>query len=615
MPWMDMLYRTYESNAEMAGKSEEQVQLSVVAHMMATAQIEVTVDESGRFVRAVALDRADGRTIIPVSESSAARANGIAPHALCDMMPYVSGDYHKYISEAAAQKKSRAKFEAYIQQLGDWAKSDYTHPKVSAIFSYLSESSLTGDLVAAGVISLSEEGFVSDRKISGATCDKALVRFRVMGTYPDAVWQDASLFESHAKHFVSTQNENRDICYLTGAESLISTNHPKGIIASNYGAKLISSNDTSNFVFRGRFRTSEQACSIGYEVTQKAHSALTWLVAKQGVFVGSKDKRTFVCWNPNGKRVVNLDNPLGFEDDSPVHAYTEEQYKKKLIDTLNGHRGELSQSDNIVVMGLDAATTGRLSVTYYNELKGSDFYDRLQYWAETCCWYFTRFSPDKKPFVEVLTPLTKSIVASAYGTERGNFLETDDKIMKEQTQRLFHCMLNNSQVPWDIVHALVLRASNPQAYSRGNHNRIVSTACALIRKYYINKGGEVEMILNLENKDRSYLFGRLLAVLEKAERSTYSHGEDREPNAIRLQSAFVNHPLATWKILENQLNPYFQRMSAGSRVYYKNLISEITVKLAEQDSEQLNRSLSEMYLIGYYLQRATLYSSTDNVKS
>ena len=187
--------------------------------------------------------------------------------------------------------------------------------------------------------------------------------------------------------------------------------------------------------------------------------------------------------------------------------------------------------------------------------------------------------------------------------------------MKEQTQRLFHCMLNNSQVPWDIVHALVLRASNPQAYSRGNHNRIVSTACALIRKYYINKGGEVEMILNLENKDRSYLFGRLLAVLEKAERSTYSHGEDREPNAIRLQSAFVNHPLATWKILENQLNPYFQRMSAGSRVYYKNLISEITVKLAEQDSEQLNRSLSEMYLIGYYLQRATLYSSTDNVKS
>lgn len=228
MPWMDMLYRTYESNAEMAGKSEEQVQLSVVAHMMATAQIEVTVDESGRFVRAVALDRIDGRTIIPVTEASASRSSGIAPHPLCDMMPYVSGDYHKYISEVAVQKKSRAKFEAYIQQLGDWAKSNYSHPKVLAIFSYLSESSLTGDLVAAGVIPLSEEGFVSDRKISGATCDKALVRFRVMGTYPDAVWQDALLFESHTKNSISTQNENRDICYLTGNGGMYSTNHPKG---------------------------------------------------------------------------------------------------------------------------------------------------------------------------------------------------------------------------------------------------------------------------------------------------------------------------------------------------------------------------------------------------
>lgn len=113
------------------------------------------------------------------------------------------------------------------------------------------------------------------------------------------------------------------------------------------------------------------------------------------------------------------------------------------------------------------------------------------------------------------------------------------------------------------------------------------------------------MTLNYESRDRSYLFGRLLAVMEKAERSTYKE-EDREPNAIRLQSAFVNHPLSTWKILETQLNPYFQRMKPGSRIFYKNLISEIAEKLAEQEPEQMNRGLSEMYLIGYYLQRANL---------
>lgn len=606
MPWMDMLYKTYEANVAMAGKTDEKVPLSLVAHMLATAQIEITVNEEGEFVRAVPVDKADGRTIIPVTEKSASRSSGIAAHSLCEMLPYIAGDYDQYLTDDAGRKKAREKFSAYITSLAAWTSSPMTHPKANAVFAYVSKCTMVSDLVASGILECTDEGRFADRKVSGVSYDKALVRFRILGSTPDSVWQDKSLFDQYIRYFSSTQEGGRDICYLSGEENTYSTNHPKGIVASNYGAKLISANDPSNFVFRGRFITSEQACTIGYEATQKAHSALTWLASRQGVFIGSKDKRTYICWNPNGRDVVNIANPFGLEDDTPDHPLTEAEYKRKLIETLNGHRNKLDEADSIVVIGLDAATTGRLSVTYYNELASSDFYDRLQNWGETCCWYFTRFSQEKKPYWEVLTPLTKGIVANAYGTERGNYIETDDKVMKEQSQRIFHCILDNAPVPWDIVHALVNRASNPQAYSRGNHDKILSTACAMIRKYHMNKGGTIEMTLNLENKDRSYLFGRLLAVLEKAERSTFARDEDREPNAIRLQSAYVNHPLSTWQILENQLNPYFQRMRAGSRTFYKNIISEITEKLAEQDEEQLNRSLSEMYLIGYYLQRAYL---------
>lgn len=606
MSWMSMLYKTYESNVAMAGKTDERVPLSLVAHMLATAQIEITIDEEGKFVRAVAIDKADGRTIIPVTEKSASRSSGIAPHALCEMLPYIAGDFYQFLSEDTEKKKAKEKFSAYIANLATWTGSTITHPKANAVYSYVSKCTMASDLIASGILECDDEGRFAGRKLSGATYDKAIVRFRVQGTAPDAVWQDKSLFDQYIKHFSSTQEGGRDICYLSGEADTYSTNHPKGIVSSNYGAKLISANDSSNFVFRGRFLTAEQACTIGYEATQKAHSALTWLAARQGVAIGSKEKRTYICWNPNGKDVIDLANPFGLEDDTPVHPLTEVEYKRKLIETLNGHRNKLSDADNIVIIGLDAATTGRLSVTYYNELASSDFYDRLQSWGETCCWYFTRFSQESKPYWEVLTPLTKGIVANAYGTERGNYIETDDKVMKEQSQRIFHCILDNAPVPWDIVHSLVNQASNPQAYSRRNHDKILSTACAMIRKYHINKGGTIEMTLNLENKDRSYLFGRLLAVLEKAERSTFSRDEDREPNAIRLQSAYVNHPLSTWQILESQLNPYFQRMRAGSRTFYKNIISEITEKLAEEDQEQLNRSLSEMYLIGYYLQRAYL---------
>ena len=114
------------------------------------------------------------------------------------------------------------------------------------------------------------------------------------------------------------------------------------------------------------------------------------------------------------------------------------------------------------------------------------------------------------------------------------------------------------------------------------------------------------MKLDLENQDRSYLYGRLLAVCEKVERITYDRGESRETNAIRLQSAFVNHPMQTWKILEGLLNPYFQKLRPAFREYYRELISSIAASFRDEDAMTLNQELKETYLLGYYLQRAEL---------
>ena len=114
------------------------------------------------------------------------------------------------------------------------------------------------------------------------------------------------------------------------------------------------------------------------------------------------------------------------------------------------------------------------------------------------------------------------------------------------------------------------------------------------------------MKLNPENHDRSYLFGRLLAVFESLERSTYDRGEAREPNAIRLQSMYVNHPMRTWKTLNNLLRPYFQKLNPGSREYYLKLIPEITDAFREEDEKNMNMELKGTYLLGYYLQRAEL---------
>ena len=121
------------------------------------------------------------------------------------------------------------------------------------------------------------------------------------------------------------------------------------------------------------------------------------------------------------------------------------------------------------------------------------------------------------------------------------------------------------------------------------------------------------MALEPERKDRSYQFGRLLAVMEKVERDTYDTNEGREPNAIRLQSVFCQRPMHTAGMLEKQLErAYFPRLKPGSRIWYKNLIGQIMEKLSEF-SDDWNKPLEDSYLMGYYLQRSALYTKkTDN---
>lgn len=614
MSWMNMLYQTYESNKQFAGAADGTATLSVIAHMTANSQLEITIDENGEFQSASPVEKENGRILIPVTEASASRSSGVAPHALNDMLPYIAGDYISYIPSDQREKTAK-KYQAYIENLHKWEKSEYSHPKVRAIYKYLSKKNTIHDLVEYRMIKPDENGIFKNEKIFGQPYDKVLVRFRVAGGDPTeqkATWKDTTLMECYTQYYLSVQPGKKNICFITGSNSVITNNHPKGIVSASYGAKLVSANDTTNFTFRGRFTDADEACTISYEASQKAHNALSWLAAKQGVLVGMQDKRTYICWNPKGKKVPDMDGSI-FSEDEEDFPDTEEGFKKKLAMAIQGYKDQLDDNDDIVIIGLDAATTGRLSIVCYDELKSSTFLSHLKDWNETCNWYFTKFTQDKKPYQIIYTPTAKQIIRCAYGTEQGQFLDVGDKLLKEQVQRIYYCIIEQMTLPKDIVHAIVCKASNPQAYkTRSHYETVLSTACALIKK---SKGGNVLMVLDEGNTDRSYLFGRLLAVAEVAEKSAMETNADRPTNAARLQSVFVNRPFSTWNILKTALNPYLQRMSSGSREYYEKWIQDITCQFKETDLKNMNRSLTPDYLLGYYLQRKVLYTKKEKKES
>ena len=585
MGLMQKALETYDAMSAWAGVAvENRETLAPVGHITAKAKIEITLDADGRFVQARAVDE---KIIIPATEESAGRTSAPAAHPLCEQIGYLLPG-------------NEEKFRLYTQQLEQWANSRYGSPKLNAILNYVRRGTLQTDLARAGLLQMDEKGAVKN--------EKDMVRWIVNGVGEESgpVWTDLRLLRGFGEFYLESREGMADrLCMLTGEETLGAAQHLKGVVPMHGNAKIISGNDTSNFTYLGRFADAGEAATVGYIASQKAHNALKWLVCNDGYPFGS---RTFVCWNPQGLEVPKVQTPLGKnrKSDGKEEPLKPTAYREELEKTVRGWKNSLPQNAGVVLAAFDAATAGRLAVLYYNELQASDFIDRLAYWDETCCWYDSRWG--------TMSPLLDRIVQFAFGVQRGSDesarVEVDDKVRAQQLQRMLTCRTEKGAMPEDVMRALVRKCDNLQVYNAHNRDTLLFTACAVVRKYRMDRKKEdLPMALEPDKRDRSYQFGRLLAVLEKAERDTYDKDEKRETNAIRLQPMFVRRPGTTAKaVLEQVKNAYYPRLSVKSRDFYEILIGQIMEQISECMEEKYDAPLTETYLLGYYLQKNALYT-------
>lgn len=570
-------FETYENHRDLIGIYDSSREpLAPISHIITNAGIEITLDVNGCFKRAETVNKNASKIIIPVTEESSGRTSGVCPHPLCDNIGYISSN-------------NSEKYDAYVEQLEDWEASPYSHPMLTSILKYVKGKTILEDLSR------------SDIKIKD---EKIMICWRVIGidsTDSECCWENKKLYDSYIKYYESKRSDDeKSFCMVTGKQTIKARQHLKGVVALNGNAKLISANDTINFTYRGRFKDADQAVTVGYEASQKAHNALKWLSANQGVIIGG---RTFLCWNPQGKELPSIRTP--FKPKKEQHIVVD-NYKEDLEMTLYSYKSNFNPSDNAVVAVFDAATTGRLSVTYYNEMFVYDFLENLKQWDETCCFNDNRYG--------IISPSLDRIINCAFGTERDKAIEADDKILKQHIQRILVCRVEGTRIPLDIVQALAEKTKNLLAYSGDKRDDLTFTACAVIRKYYLDyKQEEYKMALEKEKNDISYQYGRLLAVLEKAERDTYDKSESRDPNAIRMQSVYCNRPLQTAKILIEQIkNGYYHKLKSGSKMYYESLIGEIYEKISNHSESEWDLPLKETYIIGYYLQKNALYTKNEN---
>lgn len=579
---MQKALETYEANRDLVGvvRDDHEV-LAPIYHIITCAALEITVNAKGEFVTACKVGKNEPKFVIPVTESSAGRSSGACAHPLCDKIIYIS----PFDAE---------KHKLYLEQLEDWTNSEYSHPMLKAILEYVKGGSIIQDLMKLSLIK-SEE----------LTKDEGgmLVRWRVNGIGAESgpCWTNKALFEAYSKWYISkNENEEKNLCMISGEYTQIARLHARGVVAMKGKAKIISSNDNDNFTYLGRFTDASQAATIGTAASQKAHNTLHWLVTEQGaseVYGG----RTFICWNPERKKICHPTGPFGMLD-SKNSSLTD--YKRELKRILEGYKAEFAgDQEGVVTAALDAATQGRLAITYYSEMTGDDFFERLYNWDLTCCWNNGSYG--------VQPPLLRNIINCAYGTVRKEWLETDDSIMAQQMQGLLSCRLDGAKIPKGLVKRLADRASNPQAYDDKIWYRILFTACAVINKYQNDYKEENAMAWSLDKHDRSFQFGRLLAVMDRAEKDYYSKtGEDRQTNAIKSMSVFRQRPWSTYERVNRQLQQaYIGRLEQCSKIRYSKLTEEIVNIIKDFPENELNRPLDDTYLLGYDMQRNEFFKS------
>lgn len=625
MAWIEKLYATYEACKGKEPPGSEP--LMPISHTPQQAHIEIAIDGKGNFRSAKVIQKIE--TVIPATEESAGRVGTKPPpHPLCDKVQYCASDYSRFGGTKPPF------FKEYEQLLSDWCSSPFAHHKAQAVLSYVRRGGVTADLLREGVLHCSDDGKLATEWTGETTPElfrmltpkdgkrdqgDAFIRWQVWDADNPvtAVWQDESLQRSWAA-FDAASKETKGLCMVTGAPgAALALSHPKRIRHAGDGAKLVSANDAQGYTFRGRFTDKEgqQACGVGYEVTQKAHNALRWLVSRQAFRNGDQ---VIVSWAVTGKPVPNpFQNTLALflgegaetndahQENSTLAGDSGQAFALRLKQAITGYRAKLDASDDIVVMGLDSATPGRMAITYYRELKGSEFLDRIERWHSQYAWA-QNFGKNSK-FVGA--PAPRDIAEAAYGAR------IDEKLRKVTVERLLPCIIDSQSIPRDLVLSTTRRAANRVGLEHWEWEKTLGIACALFRGYSTSQGKEFQMALEEERTTRDYLFGRLLAVAEHIEgRALFIAGETRDPTAARLMQRFADRPASTWKTIELALSPSKSRLRNSRNGFLRGmekLLDEIAGLFTANDFIN-DRALSGEFLLGYHCQRQALQAAPTN---
>lgn len=622
MSWLEKLCEVYDNVIDTEDARGENP-LVPVGFTQKTIKYNIILSADGNFIKAQEINRP---SVVPSLPEAEGRTGGSKPFPLADGLKYLLAD----------GEKENPCFEEYLKLLSQWCDSPGAPNCLRVLQAYLQKRTLYQDLLNCPEVTVKYHKDENARDGKGPDA-KSVACFSVEDAFGQSeLWMRQDVRESWEAYVAPRLGVKPEMCYVTGQTLPGMVLHPK--LLGN--AKLISAEDAGfPFQFRGRFVTERSAATVGALTSIKGHSALKWLLAHQGFqrygvsIVGWNTKEPILC-------PADEDDPEQTEDRRLADTF--EPYACALRDAALGYEEKLrrftsgeglteegrSRMNEVVILALESATPGRVSIVYEQEIFGNDYVARLKNWYDGCRWEM----PGKEKTFR--SPTWSEICQAVMGTDRVKIAKKDfraeksaTKLMRENLMRLMACTVGGKPLPRDFVSSAFRQATQPLHFtdSKGAWQpfawaQCVATACALIRKYQLDHRNEDASLgsgkkewtpqLDMACRERSYLFGRLLAVAHKLELDA-TDGRTELTLAIRSLTRYVQRPAETWQKLYGQLTHSLKKLDGDGKShslarYYQRILGEIEQRFRPEDRLS-TQALSEPFLIGYSAQTREMY--------
>lgn len=608
MGMMDLLYRTYEYAYR--AEDSDLMENYLMSQTTAAAPIVLWITQDGEFADAgYIVDKERQKISIPCTEKSAGRSGkNPYPHPLFDKLFYLAGD------GTIGQIENQKAHSTYMENLQEWCESEWRNPYIKLVLAYLKKNTLLQDLERVGILRISES-----KELKKRLDEYVRIGIRRELQSDLELWREKSLRDDFV-HYLNSIQGKKGLCYISGEDGILSENHPKSIWNLNANAKLISANEKVNrgFVYSGRFETADQAVQISYETSQKVHNALKWLIQKQGKNIGDK---MLVAWGVDGSDLTKVfyDTDSLFDEEETegkiAVADTQAEFAERLGKAILRQKENLQHNEKIGFLVLEAATPGRLSISYYQEfspIQYSQLIQNVEKWHQVHEWNYSVYDVDKKVWINKnKTPSIFSIARFAEGVERNGKIDADKKTEGNTIVRLIPCVIEGKALPEDITRKLLTKAYYPLHYNETNWNRLLKITCSIIRTKY---KGEGTMDVNRNSTDIHYNYGRWLACAHEIERrALWSAGDKRETCAMRLFTKYAENPKKYMGIIQNRIQIYERKL--GDKAYWlqdeKNKIAD---HLLQNSLEKVSsvRHLDGRMVLGFESQLESFKKKDEN---